>query len=126
MRSGFFKGGLLAAGLMFSFGTGGAQAFTAAPDLGSSLESMVTPVAMCGVSCRSGGRYIPGPPSVCRDEGLRYCGPSRDRPTVVVPLPGADIVVGGERRRRGDRDGTCRTTTVTRSDGSSRTTRVCN
>ena len=37
-----------------------------------------TPVAMCGRSCRGGGRYIPGPPSVCYEEGLRYCGSSRD------------------------------------------------
>ena len=36
------------------------------------------PAAMCGYSCRSGGRYIPGPPGVCADEGLRYCGSSRD------------------------------------------------
>ena len=34
------------------------------------------PVAMCGYSCNNGGRYIPGPPSVCREEGLRYCGSS--------------------------------------------------
>lgn len=36
------------------------------------------PAAMCGYSCRNGGRYIPGPPGVCREEGLRYCGSSRD------------------------------------------------
>ena len=36
------------------------------------------PVAMCGYSCRNGGRYIPGPPGVCAEEGLRYCGSSRD------------------------------------------------
>ena len=37
----------------------------------------VTPVAMCGFSCRTGGRYIPGPPSVCFARGLNYCGSSR-------------------------------------------------
>ena len=35
-----------------------------------------TPVAMCGFSCRGGGRYIPGPPDVCYRRGLNYCGPS--------------------------------------------------
>lgn len=41
------------------------------------VKAHVTPAAMCGYSCRSGGRYIPGPPSVCYDAGLRYCGSSR-------------------------------------------------
>jgi hypothetical protein len=36
------------------------------------------PVAMCGYTCRNGGRYIPGPPSVCYREGLEFCGSSRD------------------------------------------------
>jgi hypothetical protein len=35
------------------------------------------PGAMCGFSCRGGGRYIPGPPSVCYARGLNYCGSSR-------------------------------------------------
>lgn len=39
--------------------------------------TLVTPAAMCGYTCRSGGRYIPGPPSVCAEEGLQYCGSSR-------------------------------------------------
>jgi hypothetical protein len=39
-------------------------------------DGLVAPAAMCGYSCRTGGRYIPGPPSVCREEGLSYCGPS--------------------------------------------------
>jgi hypothetical protein len=39
--------------------------------------SIATPVAMCGFYCRSGGRYIPGPPGVCYARGLNYCGPSR-------------------------------------------------
>lgn len=33
---------------------------------------------MCGNTCRNGGRYYPGPPDVCADEGLQYCGSSRD------------------------------------------------
>jgi hypothetical protein len=56
-------------------GVGGAEAFPAAApaiDVG-----LVAPAAMCGNTCRSGGRYFPGPPSVCADEGLSYCGPSR-------------------------------------------------
>ena len=42
---------------------------------GGALEP--TPAAMCGNTCRNGGRYIPGPPSVCAEEGLNYCGSSR-------------------------------------------------
>ena len=73
------KGGLaatmLAAGLALA---GGAQAapFPVGPQaLG--LEGGATPVAMCGRSCRGGGQYIPGPPSVCAMNGLNYCGSSR-------------------------------------------------
>lgn len=77
--------------------------------------------AMCGRSCNSGGRYIPGPPSVCADNGLRYCGSSRGGggPAVVVPPavvigPGGVGVVGPRvaPERRG-----CRTTTIRRPDG---------
>ena len=32
---------------------------------------------MCGYRCEYGGRYIPGPPSVCQERGLNFCGPSR-------------------------------------------------
>jgi hypothetical protein len=39
--------------------------------------TMVRPAAMCGYTCRSGGRYIPGPPGVCAEQGLQYCGSSR-------------------------------------------------
>lgn len=37
---------------------------------------LVQSVAMCGRSCRSGGRYVQGPPQVCAEVGLNYCGPS--------------------------------------------------
>jgi hypothetical protein len=37
------------------------------------MGSGATPIAMCGFSCRGGGRYIPGPPSVCFARGLNYC-----------------------------------------------------
>ena len=55
-------------------GAATAAAFPAQPVDGVDL---VTPVAMCGYTCGSGGRYVPGPPSVCAEEGLRYCGSSR-------------------------------------------------
>src|SRR5512132_1834883 len=91
--------GLAAAmALALSFAGGSAQAFVAAP-LGMSVDvdaagSLVTPAAMCGRSCRGGGRYIPGPPSVCADEGLRYCGSSRGGGGgggVGVVIPGTGI-----------------------------------
>src|SRR5256885_481126 len=51
--------------LTLGFGASGAQAFVANPisTVQTGLSS-VTPVAMCGRSCRNGGRYIQGPPSV--------------------------------------------------------------
>jgi hypothetical protein len=68
-----------AAGLLVSLGLSGAEAAATRPlsreTLG--LEAAAVPIAMCGYSCRSGGRYIPGPPSVCYEEGLNYCGSSR-------------------------------------------------
>jgi hypothetical protein len=84
---------------------------------------------MCGRSCRNGGRYIPGPPSVCADEGLNYCGSSRGRgggAGVVVPGTGVGVGIGpggagvyvAPRRN-------CRTITVQRSDGSVRRTERC-
>jgi hypothetical protein len=41
--------------------------------------------AMCGRSCDYGGRYIPGPPEVCYERGLNYCGSSRERPPAERP-----------------------------------------
>src|SRR3954463_12999358 len=68
-----------AAGLLVSLGLSGAEAAATRPlsreTLG--LEAAAVPIAMCGYSCRSGGRYIPGPPSVCYEEGLNFCGSSR-------------------------------------------------
>jgi hypothetical protein len=85
--------------------------------------------AMCGRSCNSGGRYFPGPPSVCADNGLNYCGSSRGRggggavvaPGVVIG-PGGIGVVGP--RVVSPREG-CRTTTVRRPDGTTITRREC-
>ena len=69
----------LAAGVLVSLGLSGAEAAAVRPEtLG--IEG-ATPVAMCGYSCRRGGRYIPGPPSVCYEEGLNFCGALRGADT---------------------------------------------
>jgi hypothetical protein len=122
MRTGL-RYGLLSALLTMGLGLSSAEAFVAQPSLlGTQIESAATPAAMCGRTCRSGGRYIPGPPSVCDQNGLEYCGPSRDRgppPAVVVrPVPGVQLVVP-----QGRRD--CRTITTRRPDGSVVTVRRC-
>ncbi len=112
-RLGFVSATLLA----LCFGAGSANAFVASPALtGISVDSLATPVAMCGRTCRSGGRYIPGPPSVCAANGLEYCGSSRGgggggSVGVVVPGTGVGIRVGEPRR-------SCRTVTTRRPDGS--------
>ena len=117
---------LLAAG----FGATRAEAFMPKAIGFDAATAIVTPAAMCGRSCRSGGRYIPGPPSVCAEEGLNYCGPSRrgggGGVGVVVPGTGFGVGVGpggggvyvAPRRN-------CRTITVQRSDGSVRRTERC-
>ena len=82
--------------------------------------------AMCGRSCNSGGRYFPGPPSVCADNGLNYCGSSRGRggggavvaPGVVIGPGGVGVGVVSPRQN-------CRTTTVRRPDGTTITRREC-
>src|SRR5215213_1789643 len=70
--------GLVAATLLWA-GLNGAEAAAARPIppdvLGTQAGASL--LAMCGYSCRSGGRYIPGPPSVCYEAGLNFCGPSR-------------------------------------------------
>jgi hypothetical protein len=127
--------GFVAATLLtLCFGAGSADAFVAAPALtGLSADSLATPVAMCGRTCRNGGRYIPGPPSVCADEGLNYCGSSRGggggpAPGVGVVIPGTGIGVGvgpggvGVGVAPGSN---CRTITVQRDDGSVRRIRRC-
>ncbi len=119
---------VLAAG----FGATGAQAFMPkVTGLDTATES-VTPAAMCGRSCRNGGRYIPGPPSVCADEGLNYCGSSRGRGGgggggvgVVIPGTGVGIGVGPGGVGVGVAPRNCRTITVQRSDGSVRRTERC-
>jgi hypothetical protein len=103
----------------------GAEAFVGTPQR-PAIESLTTPAAMCGRTCRSGGRYIPGPPEVCYQQGLEYCGSSRGGgggggggPAVVVPLPGGGGIGIGNVAPR------CRTITVTDDWGRTRTTRRC-
>ena len=90
--------------------------------------SSAADAAMCGRSCYGGGRYIPGPPEVCAENGLRYCGSSRGGGGAVVVPPAVVIGPGGVglagprvvEPRRG-----CRTVTVTQPDGTRITRREC-
>jgi hypothetical protein len=88
--------------------------------------SSAAEAAMCGRSCNSGGRYFPGPPSVCADNGLNYCGSSRGGGggggVGVVVGPGGVGVVGPRPYGGGDN---CRTVTIQRDDGSVRRIRRC-
>jgi len=117
--------------LVAGFGATSANAFIPKPAGLDAATAIATPTAMCGRSCRNGGRYIPGPPSVCADEGLNYCGSSRDRgggggAGVIIPGTGVGVGVGpggagvyvAPRRN-------CRTITVQRSDGSVTRTERC-
>ena len=117
---------LLAAG----FGATRAEAFMPKPIGLDAATAIVTPAAMCGRSCRNGGRYIPGPPSVCAEEGLNYCGSSRGGGGggVGVVVPGTGIGVGVGPGGAGvyvAPGGNCRTITVERDDGSVRRIRRC-
>src|SRR3954470_8168353 len=119
-RLGFVSATLLTLG----FGAGSANAFVASPALtGLSPEALATPVAMCGYTCRNGGRYIPGPPEVCARRGLEYCGSSRGGPGpgvgVVVPGGGVGVQVGPGGVYVGPQQN-CRTITIQRDDGSIR------
>ena len=115
---------LLAAG----FSATRAEAFMPKPAGLDAATAIVTPAAMCGRSCRNGGRYIPGPPSVCAEEGLNYCGSSRGGGGVGVVVPGTGIGVGVGPGGGGvyvAPGGNCRTITVQRDDGSVRRIRRC-
>ena len=120
-----------AALLALCFGAGSANAFIASPALSGAVpDSLATPVAMCGYTCRNGGRYIPGPPEVCARRGLEYCGSSRGGPGpgvgVVVPgVGGVGVGPGGVGVRVGPPPRDCRTITVQRDDGSVRRIRRC-
>lgn len=82
------------------FGFTGAQAFVGAPIPTGEIGLTATPVAMCGYTCRNGGRYIPGPPRVCAERGLEYCGSSRD----AEPQRGPSIQLDFGRSRDRDED----------------------
>jgi hypothetical protein len=80
----------LAAAMLIGLGLGSAEAAPTRPMSPEALGlgSATTPAAMCGFSCRSGGRYIPGPPGVCAARGLNYCGSSRGWGGPPGPPPG--------------------------------------
>ena len=126
--SGAFASAML---LTLGLGASSAHAFIAAPiSTGAASLSAVIPVAMCGNTCRNGGRYIPGPPSVCEDYDLNYCGPSRrgPQPGVGVYVPGTGIGIGVGPSGPGvyvAPGSNCRTVTVERDDGSVRRIRRC-
>jgi hypothetical protein len=77
---------------------------------------------MCGYTCRSGGRYIPGPPDVCYARGMEYCGSSGDRIGIEVPGVGGFSVEGPRRERR---ESNCRTVTIEDDYGNIRRHRRC-
>ena len=119
-----------ATALALSFGGESAQAFVGKPLGMGGAASLVTPVAMCGRSCRGGGRYIQGPPSVCEQYDLNYCGPSRrgPEPGVGIVVPGTGIGIGVGSGGGGvyvAPGGNCRTVTIERDDGTVRRIRRC-
>jgi hypothetical protein len=118
MSRGLIRYGLGSALFVLGLGVSGAAASPAKPIDADAVgvPAIMTPAAMCGYSCRGGGRYIPGPPSVCRENGLNYCGSSRDSGPPFVRDRGWD----DEPRRRG-----CRTITIERDDGSVRRITRC-
>jgi hypothetical protein len=120
-----------AALLTIGFCASSADAFTANPAFGTSVESAVVPAAMCGRSCRNGGRYIQGPPQVCEQYDLNYCGPSGGggpapgygpgpAPGVGIGIPGTGIGVYVQPPQSN-----CRTFPVQRPDGSWRQVTRC-
>jgi hypothetical protein len=119
MCAAFMRYALASAMLMLGLGLTGAEAFVAAPSrIDTAVGWAVQPAAMCGRSCDFGGRYIPGPPSVCYERGLNFCGASRRF------MEGPRGFDGGFRGEREDRGG-CRTVTIERDDGTVRRIRRC-
>jgi|RhiMethySRZTD1v2_1073278.scaffolds.fasta_scaffold20597_3 hypothetical protein len=117
--------------LMLGLGASAAEAFGVKPIPADAASlTIVTPAAMCGRSCQGGGRYIAGPPSVCEQYGLNYCGPSRGgpQPGVGVYVPGTGVGVGVGPGGAGvyvAPGSNCRTVTIERDDGSVRRIRRC-
>ena len=77
MRTTVLRSGLIACMLTGISSVGAAASFIPPLPADVLAPPAATPAAMCGFSCRGGGRYIPGPPGVCYARGLNYCGPSR-------------------------------------------------
>src|SRR5689334_1737755 len=78
MRRGLLTYGLATAMLIgLSLSSADAAAIRPMSPEALGFGALSAPAAMCGYRCRYGGRYIPGPPSVCYEAGLNYCGPSR-------------------------------------------------
>ena len=116
------KYALASAMLILGLGLTGAEAFVAGPTrIDTAVGSAVQPAAMCGRSCEFGGRYVPGPPSVCYERGLNFCGASRRF------NEGPRGFYGGYRgeREREFGGGGCRTVTIERDDGTIRRIRRC-
>ena len=67
--------GLSLATLLLGVEVASAFAGRAIPAGTFGLTGPFTPIAMCGRTCSRGGRYIPGPPQVCYDQGLEYAAP---------------------------------------------------
>ena len=121
--------------LLAGLGAGTAHAFTAKSiPLDAAGLATATPAAMCGRSCAGGGRYYPGPPEVCAEYGLNFCGPSRPPPPpppgVGVQIPGTGIGVGVGPGGAGvyvapPPGSNCRTITIEGDDGSVRRIRRC-
>ncbi len=119
MRKSLFVG-LAALPLLWNAPSLAAPAGNAPASLRAAVDQVI-PAAMCGRTCERGGRYIPGPPSVCYERDLEYCGSSRAQrgPGVELQLPGGGSVGIGDTRRD------CRTVTIERDDGSVRRIRRC-
>src|SRR4051794_41910270 len=77
MRRELLKSGLATA-MLIGLGLTGADAaaIRPMPPEALGLGALSTPAAMCGYTC-SAVADVPGPPQVCYQRGLQYCGPSR-------------------------------------------------
>lgn len=125
--------GFVLATLPLCFGASSANAFVGGSSLSGANGSLIVPAAMCGRTCRNGGRYIPGPPDVCYQEGLEYCGSSRGgppprEPGVGIGIPGTGLGIGVGPGGAGvyvAPPQNCRTITVERDDGTVRRIRRC-